>query len=252
MTIEHLIIIRFSATIKYRGDNSLKHEILFSENRLNSKFYLFKTFCLRSIVNQTLKNFKVIIIYDKDLPLEYYNKLYELIKDYNYIILHKWNIIDNLGLNKWLQPYIDQTKDILITTRLDDDDIMNIHINEWLYNYINKKNLTTINNKIISFRNGKFIYKNNNKYMVSPCRYNTPGLFLSYIQSINCSFNIYNFDHSRIKIKIKVLKYNNCWGILNDTWHQDTTRGKRMKKYYKRKNQLTYITLEEIYNLFNK
>jgi hypothetical protein len=248
MIIEHLLIIRFSATIKNRGDNNLKKEILFNEDRLNSKFFLFETFCLRSIINQTLKNFRVIIIYDKDLPLKYCNKLYELVKDYNYIILHKWDINDDLGTNEWLQPYIDKTKDILITTRMDDDDILNININEWLYKYIKKKNFSK--NKIISFKGGKFIYKGDDKYMLSPCNYPTPGLFLSYSNLINSNNNIYNFDHSKIKIPLKILKYNNCWGILNDIWHQDKNRGSRMKKRYK--NKMIDISLEEIYNLFSK
>ena len=86
--------------------------------------------------------------------------------------------------------------------------------------------------------------------MLSPCNYPTPGLFLSYSNLINSNNNIYNFDHSKIKIPLKILKYNNCWGILNDIWHQDKNRGSRMKKRYK--NKMIDISLEEIYNLFSK
>ena len=250
MNIEHLVIIRFSVIFKNRPEFKKLENNLFNKDRLDLRFNLFEKFCLWSIVNQSLKNFKVILIHDKNLPIEYLNKLINLTKDYKYIILHEWNINECIHTNEWLQKYVDKSKELLITSRFDDDDIIRVNLNEEMYDYINRKKKYIKKNNIISFANGKFIYiDNNDDYSISNCCYKkSVGIWLSHIADIKSNINIYSYDHSRIKdIRIFNLKLNFGWGCINHEYGNDN-RIIRMKQKYK--NSIEKTNLKKIYNLF--
>jgi hypothetical protein len=253
MDIEHIIIIRFSTIFKERGEFNNYIKDIFKDDKLEIRFDLFKKFCLWTIVNQTLINYKVIIIYDKDLPEKYYNKLFELTKDYKFIILHKWDINNLLHENNWLEEYIDKTKKYLLTSRFDDDDILNINNNKRLYEFIKNKNINKLENNVIAFSKGKFIYieDKEDKYSISDCTYKTPGLWLTYITKIDNKINIYGLDHCLTKsktIKTHLLNFENNYGIINHKYGNNQ-RIVRMKKMYK--NRIEEITLENIYKIFS-
>ena len=72
---KHFIIIRFSTIFSERAEFKNYIKEIFDENKLNIRFELFEKFCLWTLVNQTLINYKVIIIYDENLPIKYYDKL---------------------------------------------------------------------------------------------------------------------------------------------------------------------------------
>lgn len=248
MNFEHVIIIRFSTIFKERNEFN-NTENLFKEENLDTRFDLFEKFCLWTIVNQSLISYKVIIIYDKDLPEKYYNKLYELTKDYDFIILHKWIIQHFLHENFWLEPYIDKSKEYLITSRFDDDDILNLKNNERLIEYINKRGTKRFDNSIISFSKGKFIFYENDTLSISKCNYDTPGLWLSYVSKIDYRYNIFSMNHCSLKnIKIHRLYFDYNFGILNHHYGNDK-RIIRFKKAYK--NIIEKTTLDEIYKLFS-
>lgn len=251
MNIEHLVLIRFSVEFNNRPEFNKRLPELFDKERLELRMKLFKEFCLWSLINQTLINFKAIIIYDPKLPKEYLDQLIKLTKDYKYIILHKWDIKDNVSTNKWLQPYIDKSKDLLITSRFDDDDIIRIDLNELMYGFIRRK-IKYVKNSIISFKKGKFIYIDKDKYSISPCCYkHNIGIWLSHITDINSDINIYNFDHSRIEsIRIFNLGDNFSWGCVNHSWGNDN-RIIRMKHKYAKRNKINQIKLHEIYDFFS-
>ena len=246
--MEHFVIIRFSVQFNNRPEFNKRLLQLFNEDRLKLRIKLFKEFCLWSLVNQTLINYKVIIIYDKYLPKKYLQELIELTQPYKFIILHPWNINHNIETNEWLQPYIDKSKELLITSRFDDDDITKININELLYSYIKRKR-KYIKNCIISFAKGKFIYINKDSYERSPCCYTTSiGIWLTHITDINSNINIYNFDHSRINsIKLYNLDFGYMWGCVNHNWGNDN-RVIRMRNKYKSK--ISKINLNDIYTFF--
>jgi hypothetical protein len=249
--MEHFIIIRFSVLFKNRPFEERKYNETFLEDRLESRFKFFEMFCLKSLINQTIKDFKIILLYDQLLPEKYKEKLFNLTKNYDYIILHLWNKEDQLEENNWLQQYIDKSKKYLITTRFDDDDLLNFQINEKLKEFINKNNLEKLKNSIVSFSGGKFIYVSEDikTFKISECNYKNPSIFLSLITDINSSNNIYFQSHHDIKIKLRILKMINAWGQINySKWHLDDTRSLRMGNKYK--NKMEEITLEKIYKTF--
>ena len=248
--MEHLVIVRFSVIFKNRPEFNKRLPNLFKKERLDLRFELFEKFCLWSLINQTLINFKAIIVYDKKLPKEYLDKLINLTKDHKFIILHEWDIKDNIGNNDWLQKYIDKSKQLLITSRFDDDDIIRANLNERMYCYINRKK-KYVKRSIISFAKGKFIYIDKEGYSISPCCYkNNIGIWLTYIDDINSKNNIYSFDHSRInKIRVFNLNFGFSWGCVNHNWGNDN-RIVRMKHKYEKRKLIDKITLDKIYNFY--
>ena len=250
MNIEHLVIIRFSVIFNNRPEFNKRLPDLFKKERLDLRFELFEKFCLWSLINQTLINFKTIIVYDKKLPKKYLEKLVNLTKDHKFITLHEWNIEDNIANNDWLQKYIDQSKELLLISRFDDDDIIRINLNEQMYDFIKKKR-KYIKNCIISFAKGKFIYVEKENYSISPCCYKSNiGIWLTYITNIDSKKNIYSFDHSRIsKIKVFNLNLGFSYGCVNHNWGNDN-RIVRMRHKYKKRNLISKINLDKIYNFF--
>ena len=112
--IEHLIIIRFSCYFPERSELEKDKDKLLNKDRLKLRFELFEKFCLWSLVHQTTKHYKIIIIYDKDMHQMWLNRLRYLTDKYDYIILHEWDIHYKLHENYWLQDYIDINKKYLI------------------------------------------------------------------------------------------------------------------------------------------
>lgn len=249
--MEHFIIIRFSVIFKNRPSEERKYQETFLDERLETRFKFFEMFCLKSLINQTRKDFKIIILYDQLLPEKYKEKLFSLTRDYENIILHLWNKKDQLENNNWLQPYIDKSKKYLLTTRFDDDDLLNYKINEKLKDFLSQTNIEKLKNSIVSFSGGKFIYVSEDikSFKLSECNYKTPSIFLTLITSIHSSNNVYYQSHHDIKVKVRVLKLTNAWGQINySKWHLDDTRTSRMGNRYK--NRMEEISLENIYKKF--
>ena len=240
---EHLILIRFSVKFEERWEFQNKKNKLFEPLRLEKRLELFEKFCLKGIINQTLKDFKVILLVDKNLPEIYKNKIESLVSSYEYIIIHEWNLEDRLNNNNWLRKYCEECR-FLITTRLDDDDIINKNINQVFKDYIKVKLIRKLVDQCISFRGGRFIQNTNDNYKIFPSRYKTAGIFLSYLTKSDFDKNIYNVEHDSINKKVRILKLPNCWGILNHEFENDN----RYYRYSKKK--MEEITLEKIYEIY--
>lgn len=245
---DHITLIRFSVQFTDRSDIISKDK-LFTPSRLELRFELFEKYCLKSLVSQTIKN-KVIVIYDKELPLTYLDRLKNLTKEYDFIFLHEWVPGCKLSENHFLQPYIDKSKKYLITTRMDDDDIIEARANEILYKTLGGR--SDLSSKLV-FSTGKskghFIYYEKNKLLLSNCNYGSPATFLNLLTPINAEHNIYFYDHSRLAGKVRVIHLEVRYGILNHGFNLDYTRGKRMKNIWKK--EIKEVSLTELYGLFN-
>ena len=131
MPFEHFLITRFS----YRANDASKNvanptrkisEGPLSPDRLELRFMLFECTCLPSVEAQTDKDFKWIIIVDKDLAPEYRSRLEVLLKGRPNYFIHTYDPevrMDELG---WLEPYFSRDQDLnfVLSTNLDDDDAL--------------------------------------------------------------------------------------------------------------------------------
>lgn len=242
--MEHFIIIRFSTIFSSSPEFDAKKNQLFNTDRLDFRFYLFETFCLHSIVNQTLIDFKVIIIFDKNLPTIYKNKLTLLTQNYDFIFLHQWDITDDLYNCLWIKKYLNnKNTNHILTTRLDDDDMINLNINAQLKRYINKFNCI---NKLIYFKGGYFLnHYSKDKMDLVPIHYSNLAVFLTKIHTINQS-NVYNHVHHQNDLVKRVIKFNHAFIVLNHTFENDN----RLHRFKKKKG--TIVTIPQIYDIIKK
>ena len=182
---------------------------LFDEKLLNNGINVFNNYTLKSLENQSNKNFEIIIIIHNEINLNNSSikKLLKIKTNLNLKVLKLKEIKSYININS-------KNFDFLITTRIDHDDLIYKDAVEEIQNKCNKniplyyngydKLITMIGNDI------------ENCYKFYPNYYGlgSIGIFQSLIvnkNKINKSYNIFDLGiHSKLKIKfIDIYKKNN-------------------------------------------
>ena len=114
MKIKHFIITRF-----FSQNFEKTNEELFSEKFLSNGFKLVKKNFIKTLENQTNKNFEVIIMIHNDIDIDKIKPLYDIESSFKISIIRKKDI------DKYISEFYD-TFDFIITTRLDYDDFVYI------------------------------------------------------------------------------------------------------------------------------
>ena len=201
--IKHYVLIRF-----YCFEMMPKNK-LFDEKLLNNGIDVFNNYTLKSLENQSNKNFEIIIIIHNEINLNHSSikKLLKIKTNLNLKVLKLKEIKSYININS-------KNFDFLITTRIDHDDLIYKDAVEEIQNKCNKniplyyngydKLITMIGNDI------------ENCYKFYPNYYGlgSIGIFQSLIvnkNKINKSYNIFDLGiHSKLKIKfIDIYKKNN-------------------------------------------
>lgn len=195
-----LLITRFSLNLGMHTSN------LFDVDRLNFRLEIFSKITLLSIINQSFKDFKWIILYDKQLPLEILDKLKILIEPYNFIYLEEYT-----GWNKgYLNPYNKYlNNDYVITIRIDDDDGITKKFIENVYNKAKKFKNDFL---LISHINGLYwSYSCNLDYGITIKKtYPFIGVGTALLVNRNLlPITIYFHDHSKILESLRMLRTYN-------------------------------------------
>lgn len=129
MKLEHFVITRFS----YRGKDAFKDiggPTWYSLNdplnpsNLDLRFKLFEIACLPSLKAQSCRDFGWMIIIDKDLMPSYRDRLAQLIEPIRRVYLHEYDPDVPLQTSQWMERYIRDSPDYILTTNLDDDDAL--------------------------------------------------------------------------------------------------------------------------------
>lgn len=119
---EHFLITRFNLT-NPDWTTTKNNELLLNDSWMEQRIWLFKSFCLPSVVNQTNKNFTWLIFADTATKSDYKTILNDLVKDHDFIRLE---YID--GMAKFqssinaIVSKMSQGKNHIISTRIDNDD----------------------------------------------------------------------------------------------------------------------------------
>lgn len=240
--MEHFIIIRYSVLFNNRPEFTAKSSKLFDEDRLDFRLNLFENFCFPSIKNQTLKDFKVIILYDEKLPKKYYDRIVDITKDEKYVFLHKWNIEDNLSSSSWLKPYIKDYNEekYIITTRLDDDDMINSDINNRMKKYMKRFNCIQ---KIVSFTGGNFLnIYSSDKMELFRVKYKGLSIYLTKIHKMTDP-NIYAHVHHNHGLPQRIINIENAFIQLNHIYENDN----RLQRFSKKKGRL--VNKKELFEI---
>lgn len=129
MKVQHIVITLFS----FRGKEAFKRLYWPGQNfnvnplqpkLLDFRIMLFEMACLPGILSQTNQDFTWIIIIDKKLPSLYKNKLKELIAKKDQAVIYEYDPLKRIESIEWIKPFIKTKPDYLITSNIDDDDIL--------------------------------------------------------------------------------------------------------------------------------
>ena len=137
MSIKHYVIIRFYCMDMY----NIGLEKLFNNEKLLHAAKIFERYTLRSLENQTNKNFEIILMIHNDISYEHIA--------ISYLCNIKSNIKINIVKYKDLMMFINNSltnEKYLITTRIDDDDL--------IYNYAVEEIQSKCNDDINCYYNG--------------------------------------------------------------------------------------------------
>ncbi|MFZ2267525.1 MAG: glycosyltransferase [Azonexus sp.] len=152
MQTKHLIITRFNVASPGR-----EAAIRLKRGWLDERFKLFEEICLPSVAAQTEKNFKWVVFFDVDTPVDYRERIDKL------VVLFPFHPVftDSFDMRK-LGPDIVKNygpADFLLTSRLDSDDILAANYVEIL-----QKIASDLNGRnVINFDNGAILLLNKNK-----------------------------------------------------------------------------------------
>jgi Putative rhamnosyl transferase len=119
MKFTHVVLTRFNV----RSSNSSTPP---SQEWMDKRILLFETYCFPSIVNQTNQNFKWIIYIDRETDPTDIATLESFSRNSSNILSIKlansWEQVVEVDLNNDISKLIDDDTELLITSRLDNDD----------------------------------------------------------------------------------------------------------------------------------
>lgn len=128
-SFEHYIITRFNVKIpqvNVMGPDKRKlfgEPLGLDEKWLRHRFALFEQFCSPSVLQQTEKNFKWILLFDSNTPSFFKDKINEVCRSENQIVLfmNEWSLT---RLREEIKKRLSPSTQYLMTTRLDNDDAL--------------------------------------------------------------------------------------------------------------------------------
>lgn len=120
---KHFLITRFNIRLKEWSIKNKKDHVL-SEVWLEKRFYLFETYCLPSVINQSCQAFNWLLCFDSETPIFYKDRIERLIKSHpNFKVLYlnqQSHFLENVILQ--IEESLSEKETHILTTRLDNDD----------------------------------------------------------------------------------------------------------------------------------
>jgi hypothetical protein len=156
----HIVLITFNLP-QYEKSSSIYEG---SPNWMDRRIKLFEKYTLSSFINQTNKNFHLIVLLDPDTPKRYLDIFKSYTEEYSFFnILYTKDFRGEEFENKLLNLYKQirkNTCDVILSTRCDNDDL--IHIN-----YIQEVKEQIENYKVLSIYHGLYWDITNGKFLNS-------------------------------------------------------------------------------------
>jgi len=136
MNIQHFVITRFCCKTYDNGSGKKPRLHPLSYINLETRFRLLEMICLPSLMAQSNQNFTWIILIDPELDNKDQNRLKQIALQQPNTILHQClPLIDFLSLN-WLEQYIEDGTNYVLTSNLDDDDAVPVDFVKHLHKRI--------------------------------------------------------------------------------------------------------------------
>ena len=131
----HVILTRFNLCSNSNRESRLRNTNGWLENR----FQLFEKYCLPSVIGQTNQDFVWFIFFDIDTPPHYKKRALSYEENNSNIKLFWVKNLPLTSIHHYIQEYTPENKQLLITTRLDNDDAINNSFIEKIQSIANQK-----------------------------------------------------------------------------------------------------------------
>lgn len=123
--MKHFIGTRFNLkSVEWKTTKS--GNLVLTNEWLDQRFYIFENYCLPSIKNQSNLNFKWCIFFDSDTPEKYKQKIFSISREFPVIypiFIESMEILKE-SFKDFIIKNISNTDSHIITTRIDNDDII--------------------------------------------------------------------------------------------------------------------------------
>lgn len=159
---KHFVITRFNIKANYgcklkNPDNNPMNRIL-DEDYLEERFNIFEKYTLQSMKSQTNQKFTWLILFHKNMPNKFKQRIQQLKSEFNFIDLY-FNDEEKFSFSDYCNKQ-GEDKKWFITTRIDNDDMFAEDYIEQIQEYADN-NLHTA---VLSFERGQKFDLNSKKY----------------------------------------------------------------------------------------
>lgn len=187
MNYKHIILTRFN--LQYELQNDVHIQPIW----LDERFRLFEQYCLPSVINQTNQHFTWVILFSNQTPIEYRERIMEYPQKYKNICVEFCPYYADVNLlYKYIGEKYSQGYDYLLSTRIDNDDMLACNFVETLQQHINSQ-IEDVS--IISFEKGiQWFEQKNIAFGVSYQR----NHFLNFLEKGNMISTCLGVDHTKI------------------------------------------------------
>ena len=228
--MKHFLLTRFNLKNKaWKKTNDEVHKGL-TEIWLDQRFDLFKTYCLPSVINQTSKKFIWILIFDIDTPLKYQTEINILTREhFNITVIYSDGFNELLpAIKSEIKTHIEKDDNYIISTRLDNDDIIHKDFIKTIQNLFNP-----IENLVIDLRKGyQLILENEAEIREFYDCYNP---FISLVEATGNYSTVLSKEHKNWNQNpLKINKKKHLWIQMIHNQNQanrKTNHLKRLRKF---------------------
>jgi len=185
----HFLITRFNLPY-YKWTHDKYGKKVCDENWLKRRFEIFDRYCFPSVKGQSNQNFLWLVFFDVNTPFEFKERIYDYAKSYHNFSPVFLRSVDELSdyLHFKIDSSLKKESDLLITSRLDNDDVLHENYTEIVQSFGRDKK-----NCIINFEKG-FIFDINKNTLYSSVHKSSP--FLTRIECLRDGYStVMSFNH---------------------------------------------------------
>ena len=207
--MKHFLATRFN--LRFEDWTSTKNgNPVLDDKWLTDRFMLFNNFCLPSVLNQSNQNFHWVLFFDQSTPASFKAEIENSISPFkNVYVLFIDGMKDLEGSFKdFIASHKDRDDSFIITTRLDNDDMIHKDFIDTIQNAAYKSESDA--SQVIDLINGYQLSILNKKYEVREYS-NLLNPFLSLKEDIANFDTIFKFRHKEWKNDRIEISNNRLW-----------------------------------------
>ncbi len=184
---DHFILTRFNLNVAYAPS-----ETRLDPAWLHHRFELFDSFCYPSVHGQSTQNFKWLVFFDCDTPLIFKEKVTGYSRWENFVPVYISAATEEYDRNMRdeIRTRLSDRAQFVVTTRLDNDDALDIRFVETLQKIVTDKR--DDDPEFINFTSGYMWSRSTSKLYRNKSQSN---MFMSFVERADNFKTIYSVDH---------------------------------------------------------